>query len=407
MDRAGAQAAGFPGMYPELQLDVQTDVLGQSWEGDSEAGDRKVQAAPEGAGPPYRALSFSGSGFLVTYHIGVTACLLDNMPESVHRAPRVFGASAGSLIAAAVVCAVHLDTFYRSLKRAAKLSRRWFLGPIHPLVNLLQIVREDLVENLPENAYKLASGRLFISLTRVSDGQNVLISDFTSNEELIQALTCSCFVPVYCGLIPPTFRGVRYIDGGFTNMQPLNDMRNTITISPFSGEIDICPRNAADFFLLWLGNSSFVLSPENLHRVALAFFPPHSKILQRFLWDGYIDALHYLLQNDLLSQDASIVSKVLSSQDCNGYTPSQRDEQISKHPEPETCSNVASLEGRLSRCKAWILGVLPTLRRQEVGVAATSYPVHSVAQAVKGWLLDIPKAFGLMSKNVDAHWNAG
>lgn len=24
----------------------------------------------------------------------------------------------------------------------------------------------------------------------------------------IQALYCSCFVPVYCGLIPPTYRGV-------------------------------------------------------------------------------------------------------------------------------------------------------------------------------------------------------
>ncbi|XP_059509251.1 omega-hydroxyceramide transacylase-like [Stegostoma tigrinum] len=220
-----------------------------------------------------------------------------NTPRVLAAAPRVYGASAGSLIAAAVICAVSLDNFYRSLKRAARLSRRWFLGPVHPLMNLLQIVRKDLMENLPKNARELACGRLFISLTRVSDGQNVLVSDFTSNEELVQALLCSCFVPVYCGLIPPTFRGVRYVDGGFTNMQPLGDARNTITISPFSGEMDICPRNAADCFLIWFGKCSFVLSPENLHCVSSALFPPRSKTLQRFLWNGYRDALHYLLQN--------------------------------------------------------------------------------------------------------------
>ncbi|KAM8988495.1 omega-hydroxyceramide transacylase [Ara ararauna] len=39
---------------------------------------------------------------------------------------------------------------------------------------------------LPENSYQLASGRLHISLTRVVDGQNVMASEFSSKEELIQ-----------------------------------------------------------------------------------------------------------------------------------------------------------------------------------------------------------------------------
>ncbi|XP_038677012.1 patatin-like phospholipase domain-containing protein 2 [Scyliorhinus canicula] len=380
------------------------------WDNNPGAGSLKLQRVPADGGRPHRELSFSGSGFLVTYQLGVAECLLENMPEVVERAPRVFGASAGSLIAAALVCAMNLDNFYRSLKRAAKKSRRSFLGPMNPLVNLVQIIRKGLVENLPDNAHERASGRLFISLTRLSDGQNVLVSDFTSNEELTQALVCSCFVPVYCGLIPPTFRGVRYIDGGFTNFQPLYDMRNTITVSPFSGEIDICPRNGTDCFLLWLGKSSFVLSPENLHRVALALFPPHSKILQRFLWDGYSDALHYLLQNDLLSPDAPIVSKVLSSQYCNDYTPSQEGDQVAEYLEPEARSKFGSLEERLSGYKTGVLGVLPPVSRQKMGIPDTftslaSYPVHSVAQIVKGWFLDIPKAFGWMSDNVEAHWN--
>ncbi|XP_072419231.1 patatin-like phospholipase domain-containing protein 2 [Chiloscyllium punctatum] len=349
----------------------------------------------------HRALSFAGSGFLVTYHLGAAECLLENTPELLETAPRVYGASGGSLIAAAVVCAVNLDHFYQSLKRIARLSRRWFLGPIHPLVNLLQIVRKSLMENLPKNAHELACGRLFISLTRVSDGQNVLVSDFTSNEELVQALLCSCFVPIYCGLIPPAFRGVRYVDGGFTNIQPLDDARNTITISPFAGEMDICPRNAADCFLIWFGKCSFVLSPENLHRVSSALFPPQSKILRRFLWNGYRDALHYLLQNDLLSPDALIVSKVLSSQCCNPHTPSQRGGQDTKQLEQEARFKVGSLQDGLSPHKTQILGVLPAERGPKRGITGTitslaTYSVHSVGaltQRVKGWFPDIPKAF--------------
>lgn len=43
---------------------------------------------------------------------------------------------------------------------------------------------------MPENGHEVAAGRLGISLTRVSDGENVILSDFHSKEELIQ-VTCS------------------------------------------------------------------------------------------------------------------------------------------------------------------------------------------------------------------------
>lgn len=52
--------------------------------------------------PP--SISFSGSGFLATYQLGVAQCLLTYTPWMLHTAPYVLGASAGSLVAAAVVC---------------------------------------------------------------------------------------------------------------------------------------------------------------------------------------------------------------------------------------------------------------------------------------------------------------
>lgn len=56
-----------------------------------------------------RSISFSGSGFLATYQLGVAQCLLNHAPWILNTAPRVFGASAGSLVAAAVVCEMNLS----------------------------------------------------------------------------------------------------------------------------------------------------------------------------------------------------------------------------------------------------------------------------------------------------------
>lgn len=51
---------------------------------------------------------------------------------------------------------------------------------------------------------------------------------------------CSSFIPFYCGARPPRYRGVAYIDGGISNNQLWQD-KDTISVSPFSGESDICP----------------------------------------------------------------------------------------------------------------------------------------------------------------------
>lgn len=68
----------------------------------------------------------------------------------------------------------------------AKEGRKHKLGPLHPAYNLLQIVKDSLEGSLPEDAHIRASGKLCVSLTRASDGKNVLVSEFDSREELIQ-----------------------------------------------------------------------------------------------------------------------------------------------------------------------------------------------------------------------------
>lgn len=52
-------------------------------------------------------ISFSGSGFLATYQLGVVLCLLKYAPWILKTAPHILGASAGSVVAAAVVCKIN------------------------------------------------------------------------------------------------------------------------------------------------------------------------------------------------------------------------------------------------------------------------------------------------------------
>uniref|UniRef100_A0A8C5U8I2 PNPLA domain-containing protein n=1 Tax=Malurus cyaneus samueli TaxID=2593467 RepID=A0A8C5U8I2_9PASS len=154
------------------------------------------------------------------------------------------------------------------------------LGPLSPKCSLLAKLKTVLQRMLPEDSYLLASGRLHISLTRVVDGQNVMASEFSSKEELIQALLCSCFLPIYCGFIPPSYRGVRYVDGGFTGLQPVSSLEEpVITVSPFTGELDICPRDCpAIFFCFQIFNGSIQISIENLCRISYALFPPSTMV---------------------------------------------------------------------------------------------------------------------------------
>uniref|UniRef100_UPI00358FD930 patatin-like phospholipase domain-containing protein 2 isoform X3 n=1 Tax=Myxine glutinosa TaxID=7769 RepID=UPI00358FD930 len=246
-------------------------------------------------------LSFAGCGFLGIYHMGVASCIKENAPWLVQDARKVYGASAGALTAASLVSGVCLGQSCADFIEITKEARRQRLGPLHPSFNLVKCLRQAMSRIMPDDVWVHVSGKLCVSLTRVSDGENVLISNFSSKEEVIQALICSAFVPVYCGVIPPSFRGVRYVDGGISDNLPSYDLKNTITVSPFSGESDICPRdNSSNFHELRFTNTSIQFNTGNLYRLSRALFPPEPKVLIEMCKEGYRDALRFLKGNNLL-----------------------------------------------------------------------------------------------------------
>ncbi|XP_013913162.1 PREDICTED: patatin-like phospholipase domain-containing protein 2 [Thamnophis sirtalis] len=248
-------------------------------------------------------ISFAGCGFLGIYHIGVASCLQEHAPFLVANAKKIYGASAGALTATALVSGACLGDAGANIIHVSKEARKRFLGPLHPSFNLVKIIRACLYKTLLANAHELATGRLGISLTRVSDGENVILSEFNSKEELVQACVCSTFIPVYCGLIPPTLQGVRYVDGGISDNLPQYELKNTITVSPFSGESDICPRDSStNIHELRITNTSIQFNLRNLYRLSKALFPPEPQVLQEMCKQGYKDALHFLKKNALLQR---------------------------------------------------------------------------------------------------------
>ncbi|XP_039963748.1 1-acylglycerol-3-phosphate O-acyltransferase Pnpla3 isoform X1 [Bactrocera tryoni] len=244
-------------------------------------------------------LSFAGCGFLGIYHVGVAVCFKKYAPHLLLE--KIGGASAGALSACCLLCDLPLGSMTSDFFRVVNEARRYSLGPFSPSFNIQTCLFEGLQKHLPEDAHKRVSGRLHVSLTRVHDGKNVIVSEFESRDELLQALLCACFIPGFSGIFPPRFRGVRYMDGAFSDNLPILD-ENTITVSPFCGESDICPRDQSSqlFHLNW-ANTSIEISRQNVNRFVRILFPPRPEFLSKFCQQGFDDAMQFLNRNNLIN----------------------------------------------------------------------------------------------------------
>lgn len=81
--------------------------------------------------------------------------------------------------------------FFRIVNEARSHS----LGPFSPSFNIQTCILEGMRKAMPEDAHLKVNGKLHISLTRVYDGKSIIVSQFNSRDDLIQALLCACFIP--------------------------------------------------------------------------------------------------------------------------------------------------------------------------------------------------------------------
>ncbi|KAM9342455.1 patatin-like phospholipase domain-containing protein 4 [Pholidichthys leucotaenia] len=250
-----------------------------------------------------RPISFSGSGFLAIYQLGVAQCFQDYAPWILSSAPCILGASAGSLVAAAVACETDLITVRDEILNYAKELKSFALGPLNPSVNVFHWLERMLRKHLSSDAHLLANGRLVVAMTRLSDGKHIMMSEYHSKEDVVQALLCSCFVPGYCGFVPPSFKGIRYLDGGFTSMQPVvpGSSSPTLTVCPFSGESDICPADIPCIWDMVINGITLKGNMANTFRFFSALYPKALESLEQSFYSGYKDGIHFLLSNESLS----------------------------------------------------------------------------------------------------------
>lgn len=214
------------------------------------------------------------------------------MPKLIKSAS-ASGASAGSLLAACVVCGVPLGTIKSSFIETAVAAQHCTMGPFNPNFKVEDYLKLGL-EALPHDAHVLANGRLFVSLTRTENMKNVIVSHWESRDELIQCLLCSCFLPVFSGFRFPVFRGEKFMDGGFTNNLPITQTPS-ITISPFEALVDIGPKsmNKNPRFVK-IANENVAVTLSNVWRFVSALFPPTAEGLEDLYHAGYRDAYHFL-----------------------------------------------------------------------------------------------------------------
>uniref|UniRef100_A0A8C3IQ87 Uncharacterized protein n=1 Tax=Chrysemys picta bellii TaxID=8478 RepID=A0A8C3IQ87_CHRPI len=179
--------------------------------------------------------------------------------------------------AAKLLCLIE-EFFHEAMEEVRKAS----ILTLCPGYCMLRIIEKGLRKELPENSHQLASGKLCISLTRLLDLQNVIISEYRSKEELIQ-VTVALF-PMYLE------EGERYVDGGMTNVQPGLDSDTVITVSPYTGEVDICPRDFGNTVITAYRDTSFATGMTVLYNAE--WFP--LQVLREFYLQGYHDAIFFL-----------------------------------------------------------------------------------------------------------------
>lgn len=180
------------------------------------------------------------------------------------------------------------------LEISNKVKNLGFLGPFHPNFDVIELFDKELNLLLPIDAHLKATDKVHISLTDATMN-NVIVSKYSSLKELKEALICSCYLPGFSSWKQvPNYQDKPYLDGGFSNNQPVLEANSTLRVSPFAGGSHICPIDGPDsrpFMSKW-GGEVVNLTSMNFKRFYGAVMPPEN--LDTIFKQGYDHTDAYL-----------------------------------------------------------------------------------------------------------------
>ena len=248
------------------------------------------------------SLSFAGSGFNALYYVGVSAFLQKYSPHLLNG--KIAGASSGALFALALASGdISLEKMTRIVLMLAYQASQNLLGPFNPTFKLHKLLVKIFEENLSEDVAERVSGRLCISVTKVRNMKNELVSEFQSKADVIEAVCASAFIPGMSGWRLPKFRDQVVLDGGFTdNIPAVGHRDNTVTVSPFAGDTAICPEDKSSFLkplrVFLSSGGSINVSRKNLVRFCKV--PPNTEEMLEQCRQGWSDARRFIVSESLV-----------------------------------------------------------------------------------------------------------
>ncbi|KAK4405055.1 1-acylglycerol-3-phosphate O-acyltransferase PNPLA3 [Sesamum angolense] len=191
------------------------------------------------------------------------------------------GSSAGAIVCAVIASGASMQEALEATKILAEDCRTRGTA-----FRLGAVLRDILEKFLPDDAHIRSSGRVRVAVTQILwRPKGLLVDQFDSKEDLINAVFTSSFIPGYLAPRPATmFRNRLCIDGGLTLFMPPTSAAQTVRVCAFpAGGLglqgigispDLNPENRA--------------TPRELFNWALE--PAADNILDKLFELGYLDA---------------------------------------------------------------------------------------------------------------------
>ncbi|XP_030475719.2 uncharacterized protein LOC115692889 [Syzygium oleosum] len=243
--------------------------------------------------------SFSAAGLLFPYHLGVAHFLIQK--GYIKETTPLAGSSAGAIVCAVIASGASMEEALMATKVLAEDCRRRGTA-----FRLGAVLRDVLDKFLPEDAHTRSNGRVRIAVTQILwRPRGLLVDQFDSREDLINAVVTSSFIPGYLAPRPATlFRNRLCIDGGLTLFMPPTSAARTVRVCAFP---------VTQLGLQGIGispdcNPENRASPRELFNWALE--PAEDDILDRLFELGYLDAAVWAEDNpvaEVVEDDFSLL----------------------------------------------------------------------------------------------------
>ncbi|XP_022855105.1 patatin-like phospholipase domain-containing protein 4 isoform X1 [Olea europaea var. sylvestris] len=199
------------------------------------------------------------------------------------------GSSAGAIVCAVIASGASMQEALEATKVLAENCR------LRGTAFRLGAVLRDILEKfLPGDVHIRSSGRVRVAVTQILwRPRGLLVDEFDSKEDLINAVFTSSFIPGYLAPRPATmFRNRLCIDGGLTLFMPPTSAAQTV-FSIFIETVRVCAFPASRLGLQGIGispdcNPENRASPRELFNWALE--PAEDDILDKLFELGYLDA---------------------------------------------------------------------------------------------------------------------